>query len=110
MSSVTAVSLSFSVDGQAETALRAAAYRMAGLAICQVDLVDRRWVCSLSPTGSEEPGPEQLKKHFLSILNDENLRESIEIRVSPIRDVIVALAFGALAHARQQTTKSNDEI
>jgi His-Xaa-Ser system protein HxsD len=91
------VILSFSVEGQDEAPLRAAAYRMAGFATCEVDLTNGRWVCGLSSFGPDATPADVLKQRFLSVLNDENLREQIEDRVAPMRNVIVALAFGALA-------------
>jgi His-Xaa-Ser system protein HxsD len=90
-----ALVLTFARQGQAEIPLRAAAYRMAGSASCAVDLVDDRWVCSLSTTETAV-NEEVLRQRFLAVLNDENLRELIEQRTAPMRDVIVALAFGSL--------------
>jgi His-Xaa-Ser system protein HxsD len=89
--------LYFSRDAQAEAPLRHAAYRIAGTAICQLDIEDGRWLCRLSAAGQSAIGSEALKERFLAVLNDENLREQIESRTAPLRDVIVALAFGALA-------------
>ena len=91
------VCIYFSRDAQTEAPLRQAAYRIASTAICQLDIEDGRWLCRLSAAGQGAIGPEVLKERFLAVLNDENLREQIESRTAPLRDVIVALAFGALA-------------
>lgn len=90
------VSLAFSREAQQEAPLRQAAYRMAGIAGCQIDIVDGRWTCSLTAPLREMPTPDVLRERFLAVLNDENLREQIEERTARLRDVIVALAFGAL--------------
>ena len=93
----TEVVLSFASEGQDEMPLRQAAYRMAGLAACQIDWSGDRWICVLTTSGQDAPDADTLRSRFLAVLNDENLRERIESRTAPIRDVIVALAFGALA-------------
>ncbi len=93
---MTEISLSFSQEAQEELPLRQAAYRMTGTAACQIDIMDGRWVCRLTASDLEKSNRESLEQQFLAILNDENLREQIERRTSPLRDVIVALAFGTL--------------
>jgi His-Xaa-Ser system protein HxsD len=94
---VTEVCLTFSQEAQQEVPLRQAAYRIAGIAACHIDIVDGRWRCQLTAPVREAPTPEALRERFLAVLNDENLREKIEERTARLRDVIVALAFGALA-------------
>ncbi len=100
MSVISETVLSFAKEGQNETALRAAAYRASAFAACEIDLVDGRWVCKLQRNGRTPKSSDDLKSEFLCILNDENLREQIESRVAPIRNVIVALAFGALTRTQ----------
>jgi His-Xaa-Ser system protein HxsD len=68
---------------------------MAGTAACQIDIVESRWSCRLTALQNETLSAEALRARFLAVLNDENLREQIEARTAPLRDVIVALAFGA---------------
>lgn len=102
--SPSAAVLSFAREAQQEAPLRAAAYRMAGSASCEVDLMDGRWTCNLTTIGSETVTPELLKQRFLTVLNDENLREQIEQRTAPMRDIIVALAFGSLALSGKPAT------
>jgi His-Xaa-Ser system protein HxsD len=100
MSSTEGIVLSFATEGQDEAPLRAAAYRMVGSATCEVDMLEGKWVCKLSGFGPGIQSAENVKQQFIAILNDENLREQIESRVAPMRNVIVALAFGALARDR----------
>jgi His-Xaa-Ser system protein HxsD len=97
---MTEVSLTFSREAQEEGPLRQAAYRMAGTAACQIDVVEGRWWCRLTAPPKETPTSDVLRDQFLAILNDENLREQIEVRTARLRDVIVALAFGALAQKK----------
>jgi len=99
---MTEICLTFSREVQEETPLRQAAYRMAGIALCQIDLVDGRWLCRLAGTTRDTTSADYLRERFLAVLNDENLRENIERRTAPLRDVIVALAFGALARGREE--------
>jgi len=93
---MTEISLAFSREGQQEAALRHAAYRLTGIAVCQIDMQEGHWVCRLTPSERDPMTPDALRERFLMVLNDENLREQIEERTSKLRDVIVALAFGAL--------------
>ena len=96
MNSFAEVSLTFSQTGQGELPLRSAAYRSVAFAAIQIDIQDGNWVCDIRAHGKEVIQADELRRRFLAILNDENLRESIESRVMPLRDVVVALAFGSL--------------
>jgi His-Xaa-Ser system protein HxsD len=98
----TEVCLTFAREAQEETPLRQAAYRMAGIATCQIDLIEGRWSCQLSSSERKAPTAASLRERFLAVLNDENLREQIERRTGPARDVIVALAFGTLARDKRE--------
>jgi His-Xaa-Ser system protein HxsD len=96
------VVVSFSIGGQSDGPLRDAAYRMAAMASCHVDLVDGRWTCTLQPTpdaGRRGLTDAALRDHILNVVNDENLRDRLGDRTEGLRNVIVALAFGALARA-----------
>src|SRR6185437_16026912 len=62
-------------------------------AACQIDEVDGRYVCRLSPSQRQLQGDE-LRTHFLNLVTDENLREKVGRETDRLRDVIVALAFG----------------
>jgi hypothetical protein len=44
----------------------------------------------------------ELTEHFLDLVTDENLREKIAAETAGVRDVILALAFGALAVDREE--------
>lgn len=99
----TSIAVSFGRDAQPEGPLREAAYRVAGVAACHVDLVEGRWVCGLTPLPeSARKGleGEALRAHFLALVNDENLRERIGQQTEGLRNVIVSLAFGALVQDR----------
>jgi hypothetical protein len=43
---------------------------------------------------------EAIRTRFLDLVTDENLREKIAAETAGVRDVIIALAFGALARER----------
>jgi hypothetical protein len=40
---------------------------------------------------------EAIRTRFLDLVTDENLREKVAAETAGVRDVIIALAFGALA-------------
>jgi His-Xaa-Ser system protein HxsD len=81
--------------------LREAAYRLIGDASCQIDLVGDRHVCRLLPKGKTiDLSPDAIQKRFLDLVTDANLREKIAIETEGVRNVIVALAFGAIARER----------
>ena len=88
----------FDRSTQSIGALREAAYRIIRDAACQIDLTGDRYLCHLTPKqrqGSTEG--QGLREHFLDLVTDENLREKVAAETSGVRDVILALAFGALA-------------
>ncbi|MFV8317299.1 hypothetical protein [Mycobacterium sp. 23] len=85
----------FNVSLQNLGALQEAAYRLIGQAACQIDEVNGRFVCRLSPSQQWLQGDE-LRSYFLNLVTDENLREKIGRETNRLRDVIVALAFGSL--------------
>jgi hypothetical protein len=73
---------------------------MIGDATCRIDAVGDRYLCCLTPKHGRNPvatGGEGLREHFLDLVTDENLREKMAAETSGVRDVILALAFGALA-------------
>ena len=85
-------------SSQSIGALKEAAYRLIGEASCLIDTVGERHICRLTPKGSQVD--EAIRTRFLDLVTDENLREKIAAQTAPLRDVIVALAFGALARER----------
>jgi His-Xaa-Ser system protein HxsD len=91
----------FDRSTQSIGALREAAYRIVREASCQIEAACDGYLCRLTP--KQGPGPtdgECLRQHFLDLVTDENLREKVAIETSGVRNVILALAFGALATQR----------
>ena len=79
-------------------ALQEAAYRFIGEASCQIEVEGERRMCRLTPKRAQTD--EALRVRFLDLVTDENLREKIAAETAPVRDVILALAFGAIARER----------
>jgi His-Xaa-Ser system protein HxsD len=80
--------------------LDAAAYRLIGTATCQVDRAGDRYVCRLTASNPQTGAvlsSDQLKERFLNLVTDENLRARVAKQTEGVRNVILALAFGALA-------------
>ena len=87
-------------------ALREAAYRLIGEASCLIDTVDARHLCRLTPKKAlAGEADEALRARFLDFVTDENLREKVAAETAGVRDVILALAFGALA--RREDSESS---
>jgi His-Xaa-Ser system protein HxsD len=97
----TNVTVEFPAATQSLGALQAAAYRLIGLASCEIDQTADHWVCRLTPIGERSKRAFQdgdsLRTEFLDLVADENLRERIHARTEGVRNVILALAFGSLA-------------
>jgi hypothetical protein len=89
------VLVDFDVTTQSLSALNAAAYRLIGLATCQIDRSESRYVCRLSAAGAAEP--DALRSQYLVLVTDENVRESLRAKTEPVRNLILSLAFGSLA-------------
>lgn len=85
-------------SSQSIGALREAAYRLIAEASCLIDTQGDQHICRLIPKGSQ--ADEAIRSRFLDLVTDENLREKVAAQTAPLRDVIVALAFGALARER----------
>jgi len=80
--------------------LREAAYRLIGLASCVLETAGDHFVCRLQPNGNEAaqvPGGQGLRERFIDLVTDENLREKVSVETVGIRNVVIALAFGAMA-------------
>jgi His-Xaa-Ser system protein HxsD len=92
-------------SSQSIGALREAAYRLIGEASCLIDTVDARHVCRLTPKKAlaGEVDQEAIRARFLDLVTDENLREKVAAETVGVRDVILALAFGALAREREDS-------
>ncbi len=80
-------------------ALREAAYRLIAEASCHIEAFGDRFVCQLvaKEASSHAFAEERLRTRFLDLVTDENLREKVGKETRRVRDVILALAFGALA-------------
>jgi His-Xaa-Ser system protein HxsD len=85
----------FATATQPLSALNAAAYRLLGVATCQIDQSGDRYICHLHPTANIDQ--ETLRGRFLALVTDENVRENLRARTEPVRNLILSLAFGSLA-------------
>jgi His-Xaa-Ser system protein HxsD len=97
--------IEFGAVVQSLGALQAAAYRLIGTATCEIDQVAGRLVCRLTPVANPHKkatyDSAALRTHFFDLVTDENLRERIAARTDGVRNVILSLAFGALANVQQ---------
>jgi His-Xaa-Ser system protein HxsD len=93
------VVVEFTAESQSIAALREAAYRLIGQATCQIETQDGVHHCSLEAAPKSRIGEADLRARFLDLVTDENLREQIAAATEPTRNLILALAFGALAKA-----------
>jgi His-Xaa-Ser system protein HxsD len=75
-------------------------YRLIGTATCQIDRDADKFVCRLTPSATPQRrhslSSDELKERFLNLVADENLRARVAERTDGVRNVILALAFGAL--------------
>ena len=94
------VVVEFDSSAQTLSALQDAAYRLIGIASCQIEKSDARWVCRLSVRDEKHAtaDAEELRKHFLDLVTDQNLREKIAAKTEATRNLILSLAFGSLAN------------
>ncbi len=93
---MSAACVEFDVSLQSVEALKEAAYRFLPFGTCNLQTEGTRIFCFLEPS-DVECAEKELRQRFLTIVTDENVREKIENDVRPVRDLILALAFGALA-------------
>ena len=68
---------------------------------CQIDKSGARYICRLTPTGQIDS--EGLRLRYLELVTDENVREGLRAKTEPVRNLILALAFGSLATQSQDT-------
>jgi His-Xaa-Ser system protein HxsD len=97
-------SIEFAKRDQSLGVLREAAYRLIGEATCQIESTDDAYLCRLNIAKGNAKSESDLRARFLDLVTDENLREKIASETGRTRDLIVALAFGALA---EQTATSD---
>jgi His-Xaa-Ser system protein HxsD len=91
-----ATTVEFDQATQSLEALNAAAYRLLGSATCMIEKTEAKYLVSVTPLGSSGP-IEELCQRFIATVTDENVREQIARRTEPVRNLILALAFGSLA-------------
>lgn len=88
----------FDCATQTMGALREAAYRLIPIASCLIEAEPGGYLCRLQAKDTAERSDGRtLRQHFIDLVTDENLREKVSTETSGVRDVILALAFGALA-------------
>jgi His-Xaa-Ser system protein HxsD len=92
---VAVFTIEFAKKDQSLGALREAAYRLIGEASCQIGSTEDAYLCRLE-TASKRPEAE-IRARFLDLITDENLREKLAAETGRTRDLIMALAFGALS-------------
>jgi His-Xaa-Ser system protein HxsD len=94
---VSEIIVEFLKRDQSLGALQEAAYRLIGDGSCKIESTDEAYVCRLTAAEGRKPPQMDLKGRFLDLVTDENLRERIATQTEPTRNLILALAFGALA-------------
>src|SRR6516162_1059585 len=87
--------VAFATATQSLSALNAAAYRLLGVATCQIDKSGDRYLCRLHTTANIDL--ETLRARFVALVTDENVRENLRAKTEPVRNLILSLAFGSLA-------------
>jgi His-Xaa-Ser system protein HxsD len=89
----------FDCSTQSLGALQEAVYRLIADASCQIERDGDRYRCRLMPKtkGRATADDALLRSRFLDLVTDENVREKISAATDPVRNVILALAFGSLA-------------
>ena len=93
------VVVEFAAASQSLSALRAAAYRLIGQASARIETDGAVHRCHLEAASRGKIDAAELRTRFLDLTTDENLREQIASSTESTRNIILALAFGALARA-----------
>jgi His-Xaa-Ser system protein HxsD len=96
---VAEVIVDFDAATHSLSALNAAAYRLIGIAACQIDECGGRYICRLIPSGQLDA--DGLRLRYLQLVTDENVRETLRVKTEPVRNLILSLAFGSLAAEAQ---------
>lgn len=97
-----AITIEFDQATQSLEALNAAAYRLLGSAICKVEPVGTKYVVSVEVSTPGATNSEELSQRFMATVIDENVWQQIARRTEPMRNLILALAFGSLAHPQNK--------
>src|SRR5262249_15005922 len=77
--------------------LKAAAYRLIDAASCHIEATDKKLICRLTPKEGVKTDCDAIRHRFLDYVTDESIRERLATKVEPVRNLILSLAFGALA-------------
>jgi His-Xaa-Ser system protein HxsD len=99
------VTVEFAEAVHSSDALNAAAYRLMDVASCHVDRADKKFVCHLVPKSGAGVDGETVKMRFLDYVTDETVRERLATKTEPVRNLILSLAFGALASQPDSTNE-----
>lgn len=86
-------------------ALHAAAYRLIDTASCQIERGAGKFVCRLTPKHGVKTDTETIRLRFLDLVTDENVRDRLASKTEPVRNLILSLAFGALASQSYSKTE-----
>ncbi len=97
------ITVEFDVAVQSLDALDAAAYRLLDAANCAIEKRDGKFVCRLTAKRPAQDS-EALRLRFLDCVTDENLRQNLAAKTEPVRNLILSLAFGALASKQDDKT------
>ena len=80
--------------------MNAAAYRLIGVASCQIERSENKFICRLTPSETSvkgsPPSLEAIKARYIDLVTDEALRERLSQQTEPMRNLILSLAFGSL--------------
>jgi His-Xaa-Ser system protein HxsD len=76
--------------------INSAAYRLIPEASCTIEKQPGVYFCRLTLKNSEGDA-EAVRRQFMDFLTDESLRERVDKQTRQMRNLIVSLAFGALA-------------
>ena len=97
------LTVEFDETVQSLDALHAAAYRLLDAANCTIEKRDGKFVCHLTTKKSGQDS-EGIRVRFLDCVADENLRQTLAAKTEPVRNLILSLAFGALASKQDDKT------
>jgi hypothetical protein len=86
---MSSIDVEFDVALHSVSAQNAVAYRIIGMASCQIEKIGPKYVCHLTALAGAD-------LHFIDLATDESLRERLSERTEPVRNLILSLAFGAL--------------
>jgi His-Xaa-Ser system protein HxsD len=85
--------------------LQEAAYRLIGTASVRISEMNGKFACELHPAAERRSDSDAIRRRFLDLVTDENLRAKIGRDTEGVRNIMLALAFGALAH--EQTSSGS---